>query len=51
MDEPYKKGGTWTYRDLEDELLAVVLGLESVKNGRELGAVEFYCRNKSECAL
>lgn len=32
-----------TYRDLEDELLVVVLELEGVQNGRELGGIEFHC--------
>lgn len=32
-----------TYRDLKDELLVVVLELEGVQNGRELGGVEFHC--------
>ena len=39
-----------TYGDLEDELLAVVLGLESVENGRKLGAIEFYYQKKSTYA-
>jgi hypothetical protein len=33
-----------TYRDLQDELLATVVGLEGIENGRKLGGVEFnYC--------
>lgn len=34
-------GDVLTYRDLEDELLATVVGLEGVENGRKLGRVEF----------
>lgn len=36
-----------TYRDLKDELLAVVLRLEGVQNGRQLGAVELDCKTIS----
>lgn len=32
-----------TYRDLEDELLVVVLELEGVQNRGQLGGVEFHC--------
>lgn len=32
-----------TYRDLEDELLAIVLGLKGVENGRELVGIELDC--------
>lgn len=32
-----------TYRDLEDELLVVVLELEGVQNGGQLGGIEFHC--------
>lgn len=33
-----------TYRDLEGELLAVVVGMQSIENGWELGRVELdYC--------
>jgi hypothetical protein len=31
-----------TYRDLEDELLTTVIGLEGVENGRKLVGIEFY---------
>jgi hypothetical protein len=37
-----------TYRDLKDELLAVVLGLNGVENGRELVTVELHCRLESD---
>jgi hypothetical protein len=30
-----------TYRDFEDELLAIVVGLEGVENSRQLSSVEF----------
>jgi hypothetical protein len=33
----------FTYRNLEDKLLAVVLRLKSVENGRNLGIIEFHC--------
>ena len=32
-----------TYSDLEDELLAVVLGLQGVQNGRDLLSVKLDC--------
>lgn len=32
-----------TYRDLEDELVALVVCLEGVQNWGELGRVEFHC--------
>lgn len=31
-----------TYRDLKDELVAAIVGLESVKNRRKLVGIEFY---------
>jgi hypothetical protein len=37
-----------TYRDLKDELLAVVLGLNGVENGREVVAVELHCSLESD---
>ena len=33
----------FTYGDLEDELLAVVLGLQGVQNGRDLLGVKLDC--------
>tara|TARA_R110002060_G_scaffold44412_2_gene55805 strand:+ start:893 stop:1018 length:126 start_codon:yes stop_codon:yes gene_type:complete len=36
-----------TYRDLEDELLATIVGLKSVENRRKLVGIEFYCCNVS----
>ena len=32
------------YRDLENELLAIVGGLKGVENGRELVGIELHCR-------
>lgn len=37
-----------TYRDLKDELLAVVLGLNGVENGREVVTVELHCSLESD---
>lgn len=34
-----------TYRDLKDELLTTIVGLESVENRRKLVGIEFYCEN------
>lgn len=31
-----------TYSDLEDQLLAIVVGLDGVENGRELVTLEFH---------
>ena len=39
--------GIATYRDLKDELLAIVFGLEGIKNGRKLVGIEFNCYNPS----
>lgn len=33
--------GMLTYRDLKDQLLVTVHGLEGIENGRELVGVEF----------
>jgi hypothetical protein len=33
--------GDVTYGDFEDELVAIVVGLEGVQNGRQLDSVEF----------
>lgn len=33
------------YRDLEDELVATILGLEGIENGRQLIRVELDCIN------
>lgn len=38
-----RDGFLCTYRDLKDQLLAVVVGCEGVENGRELVRVEFHC--------
>lgn len=43
-----KKG--LAYRDLEHELLAIVVGLKGVENGRELVGVELDCRRRQLCA-
>lgn len=40
-----------TYRDLKDELLAVVLGLNGVENGREVVTVELHCSLESDRVL
>lgn len=37
----------YTYSNLKDKLLAIVLGLNGVENGRELLTLEFHC-NTSE---
>ena len=37
----------YTYSNLEDKLLTIVLGLNGVENGRELLTLEFHC-NTSE---
>lgn len=37
-----------TYRNLKDELLATVLGLNGVENGRELVTVELHCWRESD---
>jgi len=37
-------GGFLAYRDLKDELLAIVVGLKGVENGRELVGIELDCR-------
>jgi hypothetical protein len=34
-----------TYRDLKDELLTTIVGLEGVKNRGKLVSIEFYCKN------
>ena len=35
--------GVVTYRDLKDELLAIVFGLEGIENRRKLVGIEFDC--------
>lgn len=40
-----------TYRDLEDELLAIVLGLKGVENGRELVGIELDCWAESGVSI
>lgn len=41
----------FTYGDLEDQLLATVLGLKSVENGRELLTLELDCaRTLAACS-
>ena len=37
-----------TYSDLKDQLLAIVLGLNGVENGRELVTLELDCTRKSD---
>jgi hypothetical protein len=32
-----------TYRDLKDELLSAIVGLEGIENRGELVGIEFYC--------
>jgi hypothetical protein len=39
--------GIATYRDLKDEPLAIVFGLEGIKNGRKLVGIKFDCYNSS----
>lgn len=41
----------YTYRDLKHKFLAVVLRLERVQDGRELGGVEFDCDDISSQSL
>jgi hypothetical protein len=36
-----------TYSNLQDELVAVVGGLNSVKNGRELVTLELHCSRRN----
>lgn len=40
-----------TYRDLEDKLVALVVRLEGVQNGGELGRVEFHCDGNQRLVL
>ena len=40
-----------TYGDLKDELLAIVLSLERVENGRELSAIELDCDTVSNALV
>ena len=37
-----------TYSDLKDQLLAIVLGLNGVENGRELVTLELDCTRRSD---
>lgn len=39
-----------TYRDLKDELLTTIVGLEGVENRRKLVGIEFYCENSVSIA-
>jgi hypothetical protein len=40
-----------TYRNLEDQLLAVVLGLNGVENGGKLLTIELHCSSKSDIVV